>query len=444
MKKKMVIISIDALGASDLHGDLSKIPCLNAFKENAAHVMNVKGIYPTLTYPSHTTIMTGEYPKKHGIINNTKLQPQRKDPDWYWYQRDIQAPTLYEAAQAEGYTTAAFLWPVTAKSKIDYNIAEIFPNRIWTNQVLRSLSASSPKFLIEMNSKYGKLRDGIKQPQLDDFVTACAVDTLLNKKPDLTLIHLVDLDSMRHHYGVLSDEAEAALIRQDKRVEKIIDATKEAGTYDETTFVILGDHYQIDVDYMIRLNSLFAEQGWLHPKKDGTVGNGWQVYAKSCDGSCYIYVDKHCEVQPQEIRKLIRAQEGISHIWTTDQVSRFGAAPNVTFMVEAKRGYYFIDESQGKVVEKVSDESIGKSERYKAVHGFSPNKLNYSTTLMVQGDDIEKGKVIESASLIDEAPTFAKILGLETFPEHVAGRVITEIFKKKEVPNEVLEPFFES
>lgn len=89
--------------------------------------------------------------------------------------------------------TAAFLWPVTAGSKITYNLAEIFPNRIWTNQVLVSLKASSPAFLLRMNQKYGHLRRGIQQPELDDFITACAVDTLKHKKPWLTLIHLVDM-----------------------------------------------------------------------------------------------------------------------------------------------------------------------------------------------------------------------------------------------------------
>lgn len=69
---------------------------------------------------------------------------------------------LYDVAKEKGLTTAAFLWPVTASSKIDYNLAEIFPNRIWTNQVLVSLKASSPLFLYEMNKKYGKLRHGIK------------------------------------------------------------------------------------------------------------------------------------------------------------------------------------------------------------------------------------------------------------------------------------------
>ncbi|MDH6364177.1 putative AlkP superfamily pyrophosphatase or phosphodiesterase [Enterococcus sp. PF1-24] len=429
MKKKMVVISIDAMGASDLAGEINNLPTLAAFRKEATQVQKVRGIYPTLTYPSHTTIVTGEYPKKHGIINNTKIQSHRKSPDWYWFAKDVKAPTLYDVAKKEGFTTAAFLWPVTAKSSIDYNIAEIFPNRIWTNQVLRSLSASSPLFLIEMNQKYGHLRNGIKQPQLDDFVTACAVDTLKSKQPDLTLIHLVDMDSMRHRYGVRSDEAKQALLRQDRRVAEIIEATKEAGTYDETTFVILGDHYQIDVNNMIRLNALFAKNRWLKAKSDATVEKKWQVYAKSCDGSCYIYIDQASSVTPAEVKAQLKQVAGIEKIYTTEEAAAQGAAPNVTFMLEAKSGYYFIDEAIGAVVEAVPDDSLGTSERYKAVHGFSPDKPDYATTMMIKGPGIKQGQIIEAANLIDEAPTFAKILDLKTFPQAVAGKVLTELFE---------------
>ncbi|MDR0922249.1 MAG: alkaline phosphatase family protein [Lactobacillales bacterium] len=441
MSKKLVIISIDAMGASDLLGDLTDIPTLARFKEEGTHVQNIQAIYPSLTYPSHTTLVTGEYPKTHGIINNTKIQPQRKSPDWYWYSKDILVPTLYDVAKNEGLTTAAFLWPVTAKSSIDWNIAEIFPNRIWTNQVLTSMSASSPLFIYEMNKKYGHLRQGIKQPYLDDFITAAAVDTLENKKPDLTLIHLVDMDSMRHAHGVLSEEAKAALVRQDARVANIIEATKIAGTYEETSFVILGDHYQIDVHHMIRLNALFAKKGWLTPRADGTVRRNFDVYAKSADGSTYIYVDKTSDVEPQEIRQELEKIEGISRIYSTKEATERGAAPNATFMIEAKRGYYFIDEAIGKIVEKVNPNDIGQPERYMAVHGYSPFKQNYSTTVMFKGPEIAKGKAIEKADLIDEAPTFAEILGLKTFPKHTAGKSIKEIFniEQGEAPSEIIE-----
>lgn len=428
MSKKLVVISIDALGASDLSGDLSHLPTLRKLLKKGTHIKGVTGIYPTLTYPSHTSIITGEYPLKHGIINNTKLQSQKTSPDWFWYYQAIKVPTLYDLAHQVGLTTAAFLWPVTAKSPITYNIAEIFPNRIWTNQVLISLQASSPWFLFDMNRRFGHLRQGIQQPYLDDFVTACAVDTLVSKKPDLSLIHLVDMDSQRHEHGVTSQEAQAALVRQDQRVKEIIESTKVAGTYDQTVFAILGDHYQIDVTKMIRLNYEFGLRGWQRTNKNQTTKSDWDVYAKSADGSTYIYCQESATVEPREIREVIARVEGIEKIYTTEEVIHQGGPANCTFMVEARAGYYFTDEAQGPVVESVLPSEIGSTNRYRAVHGYSPQKPDYATTIVYAGPGIKENYQIEQGQLVDEGPTFGAILELPPFPQTTAGKVVSEIF----------------
>lgn len=425
---KLIVISLDSLGFRDLNELRQITPTLANLIKKGTWVKKVEGIFPTLTYPSHTSIITGQYPAVHGIVNNTKLQPRRQSPDWFWYRKDIQSVPLYDVSKEKGLTTAAFLWPVTAGSKIDYNLAEIFPNRIWTNQVLVSLKASSPLFLYEMNKKYGKLRHGIKQPWLDDFVTACAVDTIKNKKPDLTLIHLVDMDSMRHRYGVRSPQEKEALHRLDKRVAKIIQATKDTGTYAQTDFVILGDHYQINVDKMIHLNMLFAQQGLLHPLgKKSTYRNNWQVTAKTCDGETYIYT--RGAVDREKLKQMIAGVEGVERIYDNATAIKRGADPKCTFLVEAKPGYYFTDEvNRPAIVEKVDSESIGTHDRYRGVHGYGPTQANYFTTAIFAGPQIKGGATVENAHLVDEGPTFAKLLGLH-YPTPTAGQAIDAIFK---------------
>lgn len=84
MKEKLIIISIDALGALDITLHKDKLPTLSKLINHGTHVEKVTGIYPTLTYPSHVTLMTGMYPKEHGVVNNTKIQSTRLSPDWYW------------------------------------------------------------------------------------------------------------------------------------------------------------------------------------------------------------------------------------------------------------------------------------------------------------------------------------------------------------------------
>ncbi|WP_233449174.1 alkaline phosphatase family protein [Levilactobacillus suantsaii] len=423
-----MVISLDALGSRDLDDHLDELPNLRRLVVTGTRVRRVQGIYPTLTYPSHTTIITGQYPRKHGIVNNTKMQPQRKSPDWYWYQRDVKVPTLYDLVRRQHKKTAAFLWPITAGSRITYNLAEIFPNRIWTNQVLVSLKASSPAFLFRMNQKYGHLRRGIQQPELDDFITACAVDTLYNKCPQLTLIHLVDMDSMRHRYGVRSTEAMAALKRLDTRVGKLIDATIAAGTFSSTNFAILGDHYQINVDHMIHLNQAFAQRGWLTPTQDGAVRSDWHVWAKSCDGCTYVYTRNFADTQA--LKQLLEDTPGVEAVLTGKQAAKRGADPHCQWLVEAEAGYYFTDETQRPaVVEAVDPDSLGQPDRYHGVHGYDPLKPNYHTTLVLAGPAIKSNQVIDDAALIDEAPTFARLLGVH-FPEPLPGKVLTEAFKE--------------
>lgn len=278
-------------------------------------------------------------------------------------------------------TTAAFLWPVTTDSKINYNISEIFPNRIWTSQVLVSLKASSPLFLLEMNHKYGHLRHGIKQPWLDDFVTACAVDTLKNNQPDLTLIHLVDMYSHRHRYVVRSAEAKRAWQRLDARVAKIMQAVRDAGNFENTNFAILGDHYQINVHSMIHLNVMFAQHGWVTPIDGKPVYRpNWKVTAKTCDGETYVYT--RGEVNKLELKKMIEAVDGVQHVYTAEEAAKLGADPTCTFLVEAETGYYFTDDvNRPAVVEEVDPASLGTHDRYHEVHGYGPTQDGYFTTI---------------------------------------------------------------
>jgi|GEM_PF-5200494 len=80
MCKRLVVISLDALGAADLTGDITKLPTIKYAIESGVHIKEVEPIYPSLTYPSHTSIITGEYPSHHSIVNNTKIKPTKKSP----------------------------------------------------------------------------------------------------------------------------------------------------------------------------------------------------------------------------------------------------------------------------------------------------------------------------------------------------------------------------
>jgi predicted AlkP superfamily pyrophosphatase or phosphodiesterase len=412
---------------------LKTLPNFQSILNTGTLVQEVKSIYPSVTYPCHATIVTGNYPNRHGVINNTLLQPGRNSPDWNWFRESIKGTTLYDEVKKANMTTAALLWPVTANADIDYNMPEIFANRPWHNQILVSLMSGSPRFQWGLNRRYGHIRKGLNQPELDDFVLESTVDTIKTKKPNLLMVHFTDLDTQRHYHGFSSEEAHAAIHRHNKRLGRIIDALKESDIVENSTVVVLGDDSALDENKVINLNVLFHEQNLITSNGKGKIIN-WRAYCKSCDGSAYIYIkDKHDSRAFNEVKQILDTLladpgSGIENALTGEQAAEKGADGTCTFMLEAKRGYFFLDDHEGEFIRTITQEDVKRDKKYTlACHGYSPEKENYGTIFMAAGKGI-KAITLPSIRLIDEAPTFARLLGVDL--GQTDGRVVEEILTK--------------
>lgn len=431
MTKYLYVISFDALSTLDFEY-ITSLPNFKEFIKEASYCKKVYSVYPTLTYPAHATIVTGRYPKNHGVINNTLLQPNRESPDWYWYRNYIKGETLYDVAIENGMKVAALLWPVTAKSKIQYNMPEIFANRIWQNQVIVSLLNGTPLFQYQLNNKFGYLRDGLKQPNLDDFTHQSLLYTIKDKRPDLMLVHYTDLDTIRHYHGFHSEEAKRAMERHDGRLGEIIEALKEGDMYKDSTIIVLGDHGSLDTDKVINLNILLRQNGYISVDNKGRITD-YSAVIKSCDGSAYLYVkDRNNSALIDGIYNLIedfnKEHNCIEHIYTNSIVSELGADSECALMIEANKGYYFLDEVEGYIIKELNlQNNRGTSDFIKAAHGYSPFKDNYTTVFMAAGKGIKKGIAIDEMNLVDEGPTMAKLLGFEL--GNTDGRILEEFFE---------------
>jgi predicted AlkP superfamily pyrophosphatase or phosphodiesterase len=408
--KHLIVISYDAF-SEDNWELASKLPNMSRLIKNGAFSTKLKSVYPTLTYVVHTTMVTGVYPDKHGIYHNNPLQPFAKEEkqDWFWYRKDIKVPTIYDVVKEHKMKTAGILWPVTGKAAIKYNIPEIraIGNE---NQALKILKNGSPLYSMAMEMKYGKIRKGIKQPYLDDFTTMCAVDTIIMKKPNLFLVHLIDLDDTKHEYGTDSKEVEETIIRMDKRLGDIIYATEEAGIKEDTVFLIIGDHGQINVSYKVKLNQLLKKKGLIY-EEQGEIK--WRAYIQSAGGSAYLHIregDKEAEKMALEVLENAMKDDcyGIECLYTRDELDSRHVELSVPYMLEAKCGYCFDDGIDGAVIVDLNEKGV----KY-ATHGYSPNKENYRCNLIISGDCIKKGYELNDIEMVDIAPTMGNILGIE-------------------------------
>ena len=414
----LIVISFDCLSALDFP-KLKALPNFKKLLENGSYCNNVETIYPSVTYPCHATIVTGNYPNKHGVINNTYLQPGMQSPDWFWQRKFIKGTTLYDEAKKSGMTTAALLWPVTAKAKyIDYNMPEIFANRPWHHQVAVSLANGTPLYQLEMNYRFGHIRKGLSQPELDDFVLESTVQTIKSKKPNLLLVHFTDLDTQRHDYGFSSGQAQKAVERHDYRLGRIMEALKESDIFENSTIVALGDHSALDEAKAIKPNVLLKEKGLIQVDNKGNITD-WKAYCKSCDGSAYIYLkDKHDTQTINKVKKLFEElladkNNGIEWVLSGKEAGERGADDKAFYMLEARLGFYFKEYFDGKYIDDITKEDTEEKKYTVATHGYSPLKPNYATTFIASGKGIKSNVEIPSMHLVDEGPTLARLLGVD-------------------------------
>ncbi len=425
----MILISLDALKADDLE-ILKTLPNFSMLMNKGVFAKRVKTIYPSLTYPAHTTIITGNYPKKHGIINNKLLEPSNNLCPWFWYRKYIKTPTLYDAAKENKLTVASIFWPVSANSSIKYNMPEVFSYKKYITQEMSSLMSGSISYQLKLFKKYRHMKKGIKEPELDDFAIACAIDTLKIYRPNLLMLHLLDLDTQRHDYGTNSSKAYSALQRHDVRIGKLIDTLKEMKIYDKTNFIVLGDHGFQDFNKIIYINNLFKKEGLLMADSKNKILQ-WKAYFKSCDGSAYIYLNNPSDkLLEDKVKKILNSlasssKYGIKAVYDNNQLISFGCDPKASFMIEANEGFVFSEKLNNSLVVSSSQ----NSECLTGTHGYSPENPNLDTLFMASGPAFKNNYFIENMSLIDIAPTLAKALNIDFYP--CDGKVIENFLIKK-------------
>ncbi len=421
---KLVVLSVDALETCDLE-TLLRLPNMQRVKEKISVVKNIRSIYPTLTYPIHTTMITGKTPDEHGIYHNAISDPTMTDfnimgENWYWEQKYIQCETLLDIAQKENKKVATFCWPVSAGDKRGINVPEIWP--------LRGDNSKTESLYREMCSQEGfdKYYDSHLQyfdwKNNEDMVTylpELAIDCLRKEQPDLLLCHLILLDHIRHGFGNQNKIIDEVLRVMDVSIGRFIQATIDSGDFEDTNFVILGDHGQCDIERFFGINILFAQAGLVELSSEG-LPVSYDAFAFSCGFSAQIVV-KNPEVEGKVKDLLAKIQKDYPHlverVYTKEEVlAEEGLSGRFSFMVEATEGTIFDFRYKGEVLVE-NDKSY-----YLATHGHHPEKGD-KPTLIAFGKDVSAGFVEESGNMLDVYPTLLALSGLES-KEQLKGRAM--------------------
>ena len=411
MKKfdNLLLISLDGMSDADI-AILRNMPNFQRLLSLGMLVNNVDSVFLTNTYPVHTSVITGCYPKRHRIIENIQADPGGEGKPWYWDRKHIKTTTLYDEARKKGLTVASVFWPVTAYGKIKYNIPEIQPFGRFDNQVLASLRAGNPWTTAYSFLKFGKRLLEKKQPVIDDFATAAMVSLIERRRSNLNLIHLLDVDSHKHKTGVSSIETLAAVKRMDARVG-MLDRAMKKSFGEDYNLIIFSDHGALDVERKIDLNHYLESWGYLTPMQEK---KNWEVWFRNCGGSAFLYTRSNSKSLVTEIRSRISqviADEDIfiKRILSSSEMDSSGYGAESALGVEARLGSNFLNYGH-----------------YQANHGYSIEMADYKVFYYLKGSYIAQG-IRSGGSLLDIAPIACLMLDLD--PWLMDGSLRTDLLK---------------
>jgi arylsulfatase A-like enzyme len=192
---RVLILSIDGLRPDVI--DLTPMPNLQALMQMGAYSLVAQTIHPSVTLPSHTSMLTGFCPEDHGV-------------DWNDYRPErgfANGTDLFDLAHAAGLRTVM----VVGKDKL--------------RQITEPESTDVFEFINDR-----------------DVVIAARVAELIPQGFGLMLVHFPTTDWMGHEYGWLSPEQFSVIFRADEALQTILNALQEAGMREDTLIIVTADH----------------------------------------------------------------------------------------------------------------------------------------------------------------------------------------------------------
>ena len=413
--RALLLISIDGMHPNYVsHADeyRLKIPNLRRLWHDSSHAGSVRGVLPTVTYPSHTTILTGVWPVKHGIYNNLTFDPFEKNmAGWYWYSEDIRVPTLWQAASKAGYVTGSVSWPVSvAAPGIQFDIPEYW--RAQTSDDLKLLRAlATPGLVAELRKYAGPYIMDLDNAVPGDWArTRYATAMVLHKGVRFLTLHIASLDHLEHANGPFSPAAFATLEEIDKMVGMVEESFKTAGA--SAAVCIVSDHGFARTDHQLNLNVAFVRAGLMTPNPKKTTAHApgileWKAEPWLAGGSAAVIVkdpaDSETRSKVEHLLRTLAADpgNGIAGILDAKAIADLGGPPNSAFVVDMRPGYSLGSAMDGPLV---------RATKVSGTHGYSPIHPELFASFFISGPGIRRDVDLGQIDMRSIAPTLAKYL----------------------------------
>ncbi len=408
----VIVVSIDGLtppSYTDPDGHGLKVPTLRKMVAEGVHANGVDSVYPSVTYPSHTSMVTGVNPGKHAIKTNHAWDPLDDNySGWYWYAEDIATPTLWGIAKRAGKKVAMIHWPVTVGAGVDLLVPEYWRAQNQEDQKIQR-ALSTPGLFARVIKRFPDFWSRYNMKYFDQAATDIAVETLLTDRPHLMFLHIWQVDDAQHEHGLWSAQAKTAIENADAQLARLLEALGKAGIADRAALVVVSDHGFRNYEKLFRPGVTLKKAGLVKETgKDKPALQSWQSVMVVNGGSAYIYVAPNAgDAVKQKVEALFRRKardgkrSGVGVVLSAAEIAARGGDPTAFLALEAAPGWALADGYRGNETETKKG----------ATHGWDPASPEMKASFLAIGPALPR-TALRGGRLVDLAPTIAGWLGL--------------------------------
>ncbi|MFW5927174.1 MAG: ectonucleotide pyrophosphatase/phosphodiesterase [Wenzhouxiangella sp.] len=361
----LLLISID--GFRHDYVSMFESPNIDRLIEGGLHADSLHQVFPTKTFATHYSIVTGLHPGTHGVVANNMWDPKRdagfslgdRDAvgDGYWYEG---GEPIWVTAEKQGLTAATFFWPGS-----EARIRRVRPTH-W-------------------------------KPYAGDVPHATRIDQVLEwtalperDRPDFMTLYFSVVDSLGHGHGPAAEPVLAAAERLDRELGRLIDGLEAQGRLDEMHIILVSDHgmSEIDKSRYIMLNE-YLDLGRVRVSDWGPAAQIWAT--------------------DMPVGDIVDALDGAHpkmRVWARDDIPdryRFGSHHRVPdVLVEADPGWMISNRAY-----------MAQRQPPRGMHGWDPAHGEQHGLFIAHGPAFPAGSRSPAVRSVDLYALMSELLGLE-------------------------------
>jgi predicted AlkP superfamily pyrophosphatase or phosphodiesterase len=406
----VLMISVDGLRPADvLEADRLglKIPTLRALVRDGAYATSVRNVLPTVTYPNHTTLITGVWPARHGIANNVAFDPlQKNQQGWYWYAEDIKVPTLWDAVHDQGRVVASVGWPVSVGARsIDDDIPEYWRARTPDDlKLIRALSTPGLVEALERASGATLAQASNETAEADEAKSRLSAALYALKAPAFFTLHLSSLDHVEHIFGPGAPPVFADLELIDADIARVVAAARAAEP--GVVVAIVSDHGFAPLAHDVNLLKAFADAGLITFSADDRKPVAWEAAPWGGASAAVVLArpdDAALQARVKALLDRLAADPayGINRVIDRAEIARIGGGREASFYIDFKLGF--------EMGQKVDAPLVSPSLPH-GMHGYFPDHPEMGASFIISGPGVAARGSLGEIDMRDIAPTLAKVL----------------------------------